>query len=49
MVMLNSIRNIPLKEQVFTLSQLNALSQATWNRILLFGHVKLKRPSSTII
>jgi len=42
-VMLNSIRNIILKEQVFTLSQLNGLSQATWNRILLFGHDKLKR------
>jgi len=44
--MLNSIRNILLKEQVFTLSQLNALSQTTWNRILLFGLVKLKRSSS---
>jgi len=44
--MLNSIGNILLKEQMFTLSQLNGLSQATWNRIFLFGHVKLKRPSS---
>jgi len=44
-VMFNSIRNILLKEQVFSLSQLNGLSQAAWKRILLFGHVKLKRPS----
>jgi len=43
--MLNSIRNILLKEQMFTLSQLNGLSQATWNRIFLFGYVNLKRPS----
>jgi len=40
-VMLTSIRNIFLKEQVLTLSKLNALSQATWDRILLFGHVKI--------
>ena len=40
----NSIRNIILKEQVFTLSQLNRLSPASWKRLLLFGHVKLKRP-----
>jgi len=45
-VMLNSIINILLKEQVFTLSQLNELIQATWNRILSFRHVKLKRLSS---
>ena len=44
-VMLNSIINMLLKEQVFTLSQLNGLSQAAWKHILLFGHVKLKRPS----
>jgi len=36
------ITDILLKEQVFTLSQLNPLSQATWNRILLSGHVKLQ-------
>ena len=44
--MLNSIRNILLKEQVFTLSHLNALSQAAWNHILLFGHDERKRPFS---
>jgi len=44
-VMLNSIRNILLKEQVFTLSQLNGLSQAAWKCILLFGHAKLNRTS----
>ena len=44
-VMLNSIRNILLKEQVFTLSQLNILNQAAWKRMLLLGHAKLKRPS----
>ena len=44
-VMLNSIRNILLKEQVFTLSQQNILSQAAWKLMLLFGHAKLKRPS----
>jgi len=43
-VMSNSIRNILLKEQVFTLSQLNRLSPAAWKRLLLFGHAKLKRP-----
>jgi len=42
--MLNSIRNTLLEEHVFTLSQPNGLSEATWKRILLFGHVKLKRP-----
>jgi len=42
--MSNSIRNILLKEQVFTLSQLNRLSPAAWKRLLLFGHAKLKRP-----
>ena len=45
-VMLNSIRNVLLKEQVFSLSQLNRLSQAAWKRILLFGHAELNRPSS---
>jgi len=35
-VMINSTTDVLLKEQVFT---------ATWNRILLSGHVKLKRPS----
>ena len=44
-VMLNSLRNIILKEQVFSLSQLNRLSQAAWKRILLFGHAELNRPS----
>jgi len=44
--MLNSIRNILLKEQVFRLSQLNGLSQVTWNHMLLFAHVKLKCLSS---
>jgi len=29
---------------VFSLSQLNRLSQAAWKRILLFGHAELKRP-----
>jgi len=43
--MLNSLRNILLKEQVFTLSPLNGLSQVAWNNIPLFGQVKLKRPS----
>jgi len=43
--MLNCIRNILLKEQVFTLSQLNRLSPAAWKRLPLFGHAKLKRPS----
>ena len=41
-VISNSIRNILLKEQVFTLPQLNRLSQAAWKRMLLFGHAKLK-------
>jgi len=45
-LMINSITDILLKEQVFTLSQLNTISQATWHRFLLVGHVKLKRPSS---
>jgi len=31
---------------VLTLSQLNGLSQATWNRIHLFGRVKFKPLSS---
>jgi len=44
--MLNSIRKILLKVQVFTLSQLNGSCQATWNRILLLGHVKLKHRST---
>jgi len=44
-VMFNSIRNILLKEQVFSLSQLNRLIQAAWKRILLFGHAELNRPS----
>ena len=44
--MSNSIINIHLKEQVFTLSQLNKLSPAAWKRLLLFGHAKLKRPSN---
>jgi len=30
---------------VFTLSQLNRLSQAAWKRMLVFGLAKLKRPS----
>jgi len=33
-------------EQLFAPSQLNALSKASWYRILLFGHDKLKRPHS---
>jgi len=44
--MLNSIKKILLKVQVFTLSQLNGSCQATWNRILLLGHVKLKHRST---
>jgi len=44
--MLNSIGNILFKEQAFTLSQPNVLSQAIWNRILLSGHVELKRDFS---
>jgi len=44
-VMLNSIRNILLKEQVFTSSQLNGLIRVAWKRILLFGHIELKHPS----
>jgi len=44
-VTLHSIRNILLKEQVFSLSQLNRLSQAAWKRILLFGQAELNCPS----
>jgi len=45
LVLLNSIRNILLKEQVFTLSQRNRLSPAAWKRMLLCGHSKQKLPS----
>jgi len=45
-VILISIRNILLEEQLSAPSQLNALSQVLWNHILLFGHEKLKRSLS---
>jgi len=46
--MLDSIRNILLigTGTVFTLSRLTGFSQATWNHILLFRHLKVKCPSS---
>jgi len=44
-VVLNSIRNILLKEQVFTLYQLNRLGQAAWKCMILFGHAEQNRPS----
>jgi len=45
-VISNSIRNILLKEQVFTSPQLNRLSPVAWKIILLFGPQPTVNPST---